>query len=526
MPRKFSVSRLSISMLFAAGLCFGQSAPIGFEFADVHVSAPSKNPTMRGGALRGGRYDVRTATMVDLISLAYDMESDKILGGPHWLDWDRFDIIAKAPPRAARRDVGPMLQSLLQDRFKLVVRKDTRPLPAFALSADRTKTKMKQAVSSGEGTCKDLPQNPAPGEVPYQVISCRGVTMAAFVGLLRSLNFGTYLPDPVVDKTELAGTWDFDLKWTPRNKLPQAGGSGITLFEAVNKQLGLRLEPQKLLLPVLFVESVNQTPTSNSPEVAAKLPPPPRAEFEAATIKLSQPEVKGRNAFMQNARLDLQNFTLKQLIQLAWELNDNNEMIVGFPTNAESAHYDITAKAVTSGPENSEDIDSDTLRVMLRGLLVERFHLKVHLEERPVTAYTMTATKQVRLQPADPQNRTNCKAGAGTNPMLNRLISCQNMDIAQFAVMLEYMAPGYVRAPIKDATGIKGYWDINVTFSGIDLLPGHIFDPNAALEASDPNGSLSLPDALQKQLGLRLNREKRTLPVLVIDHVDDRPTEN
>src|SRR5213078_3400741 len=51
------------------------------------------------------------------------------------------------------------------------------------------------------------------------------------------------------------------------------------------------------------------------------------------------------------------------------------------------------------------------------------------------------------------QNRTNCKAGAGTQPMLNRLLTCQNINMTQLAVMLENMAPGYVRAPIKDATG-------------------------------------------------------------------------
>ena len=71
-----------------SGATFGQSpqTPAAFDSADVHVSPPSTNPTMRGGALRGGRYEVRTATMVDLIGRAYNMEPDKILGGPSWLD--------------------------------------------------------------------------------------------------------------------------------------------------------------------------------------------------------------------------------------------------------------------------------------------------------------------------------------------------------------------------------------------------------------------------------------------------------
>jgi uncharacterized protein (TIGR03435 family) len=110
--------------------------------------------------------------------------------------------------------------------------------------------------------------------------------------------------------------------------------------------------------------------------------------------------------------------------------------------------------------------------------------------------------------------------------MLNRLISCTNMNMTQFAAMLQNMASGYVRAPIKDATGIEGYWDFSVNFSGVNLLPGARFDPNAAAGASDPNGSLSLPEALQKQLGLKLEMEKRPIPVLVVDHVEDKPAEN
>jgi uncharacterized protein (TIGR03435 family) len=88
------------------------------------------------------------------------------------------------------------------------------------------------------------------------------------------------------------------------------------------------------------------------------------------------------------------------------------------------------------------------------------------------------------------------------------------------------MAGGYVRAPVKDATGLDGYWDFSVNFSGINLLPGRQFDPNKSEGASDPNGALSLPEALQKQLGLKLDLGKRPLPVLVVDHVQDKPTEN
>jgi len=511
-----------------ASVAFSQSSnnPSVFDSADVHVSLPSTNPTMRGGALRGGRFEVRTATMVDLISTAYSMEPDKILGGPSWLDWDRFDVFAKAPQSTTQENLNLMLQNLLADRFKLVVHKDIKSMPAFALTVGKGKPKMKQTSGSDQSACQEVPQNPAPGTVPYLAVSCHGVTMSAFAGVLSDWGGGTYLSDPVVDQTGLGGTWDFELKWTARNRLAQAGADGISLLDAIDKQLGLKLEAKKAPLPVLIVDSVNQKPTPNEPGVTTKIPPAPPTEFEVADIKPSAPDARGQNGRMQNGRLDLHNFTLKQLIQAAWDLGNNDDMVAGIPKSAESARFDVVAKVATAGPMKAQDIDDDTLRLMLRGLLAERFGLKAHMEDRPVNAYTMTAAKQTKLQKADPQNRTNCKSGGGTSPILNRLITCQNMNMTQFAATLQNIASGYVRAPVKDATGLEGYWDFSVNFSGVGLLPGARFDPNAASEASDPNGSLTLPEALQKQLGLKLEMEKRPLPVLVIDHVDDKPTEN
>src|ERR1700683_4085784 len=68
-----------------------------FDIADVHESATTPNPHMSGGALRGGRYEIRRATIADLIRVAYNVDDDKVLGGPGWMDTARFDVIAKAP---------------------------------------------------------------------------------------------------------------------------------------------------------------------------------------------------------------------------------------------------------------------------------------------------------------------------------------------------------------------------------------------------------------------------------------------
>src|ERR1700689_4383398 len=90
-----------------------------FELADVHVSPHTLTPNMRGGVLRAGRYDILTATMVDLIRTAYGIDADKVLGGPSWLDTDHFDVRAKAPSGATAETAKLMLQALLADRFQL-----------------------------------------------------------------------------------------------------------------------------------------------------------------------------------------------------------------------------------------------------------------------------------------------------------------------------------------------------------------------------------------------------------------------
>ena len=162
-----------------------------------------------------------------------------------------------------------MLQALLADRFKLVVHKDTKPLPAFVLSMGKGKPKMKESDGSGTSGCQGQPQTPQPGVIPYAIVSCHNMTMEALAQNLRGMA-GAYLTNPVVDSDRAEGSWDFELKWTARALLSQAGADGITIFDAVDKQLGLKLEPQKVPTPVIVVDSVNQKPTDNPPGVTTK----------------------------------------------------------------------------------------------------------------------------------------------------------------------------------------------------------------------------------------------------------------
>jgi uncharacterized protein (TIGR03435 family) len=109
--------------------------------------------------------------------------------------------------------------------------------------------------------------------------------------------------------------------------------------------------------------------------------------------------------------------------------------------------------------------------------------------------------------------------------VLNRLLFCQNMSMAEFAEELTNLAYGYIFTPVLDATGIEGGYDFTLSFSSADLTKG-VGGAAGANGASEPNGALSLIDAVNKQLGLKLEKVKRPVPVLVIDHIDENPTDN
>src|SRR3954463_4840920 len=116
--------RVASSILFFNLLAFGQTTEqLQFLAADVHLSVknpnqnPNQNQFMRTSN-RGERYELKTATMVDLIGVAYNSNAIKILGGPNWLEMDRFDVIAKQPPQTSPDTQKLMLRSPLADRFK------------------------------------------------------------------------------------------------------------------------------------------------------------------------------------------------------------------------------------------------------------------------------------------------------------------------------------------------------------------------------------------------------------------------
>jgi uncharacterized protein (TIGR03435 family) len=537
-----------------------------FDVADIHASPRTTQPFVRGPFYNSGRYELRFATMLDLVRTAYGVDPEKILGGPNWIEMDRFDVFAMAPGASTAESRKLMLQALLADRFKLVTHKDSKPIAAFALKASK-KTQLKEPEGNGANGCNFTVQNtnpPTPGggppagpiNLPVIVYTCHNTTMAAFAdGMLSMAGAGQYFNNRlVVDQTELQGSWDFTFKFTP--KIP-AGittvGENIPLFDALEKQLGLRLEAATVPMPVVVVDSVNQKPTDNPPDVAKSFPPLP-TEFDAAEIKpavaqngggrggvLARPEIK-------NGRIYVPNITLKNLITLAWDIN-GDDMLLGAPKWLDSDRFDLIAKApagVAIGDltpsRTAVPVNIEALRPMIKALIVERFKLQAHTESKPIAAYTLVAAKP-KLKKADPATRTKWQEGAlpdskdskNANPSLGRLVTCQNVTMAQFAQLLPVIAPGYLHTEVTDATGLEGGWDFTFSFSPAGILQlnggqgggeGGGSSASPVGEASVPSGAVSLFDAVTRQLGLKLEMQKRPTPVLVIDHIEQKPTDN
>jgi uncharacterized protein (TIGR03435 family) len=459
---------------------------------------------------------------------------------------DRFDAIARIPPDSTPETRKVMLQALLAERFKLVVHNDTKPLPAYALTVGKHPA-LKQSDGSGEAGCKFTRQAPAPqaGGTPAApaafLYSCHNTTMAAFAEGMRNMAAAfQYIGDNLVaDQTGLEGSWDFDFKYTQRARGTAAVADAITIFDAVDKQLGLKLEPAQIPMPVIVVDSVNRKPTGNPPGVAESLHEAPApTEFDVAAVKPTDPDYKGMDFDIQpGGRVNLRGITLKVMIEQAWNLTD--DMLVGAQKWMDEDRFDIVAKASTavfesSSPGQSMDIDFDAVMLMMRGLLADRFKLATHFEERPVAAYKLMAVKP-KLKKADPSSRTLFKEGPATldakdprnaNPTLARLVTCQNMTMAQFAEKLQSIAPGYIHSPVLDATGLDGAWDFTLSFSPVGLAQGGgggSPPSSAATEASDPFAGLTLLEAVEKQLGLKLVMEKRPISVLVIDRAEQKP---
>jgi bla regulator protein BlaR1 len=242
----------------------------------------------------------------------------------------------------------------------------------------------------------------------------------------------------------------------------------------------------------------------------------PRPAFEVASIKRTPPEVEARNdgvtfAARPGGRLEVVNNPMSNVIQNAYGIA--YYQLMGAPDWVTSERYDIEARgAATAGPKQ--------VMLMVQSLLADRFQMKAHFETRQVPAAILTVAKGgAKLQFASPEN---CVPRDPTKPLAGQENVCGSNLISRDHVWkaTRTSMPGVVGAlsrmlarPVIDQTGLKGSFDIKLTWS--DDLAG----------ADNPDGPPSLITALHETLGLDLKSGHGGLEVLVIDHIE-RPTAN
>jgi uncharacterized protein (TIGR03435 family) len=248
-----------------------------FEVASIRPNV-SGSPQGQGlaGPQPGGRFIAIGVTLRRLVAGAYD--DLQVVGGPAWIDSDRFDINARAEGDRPPSEIVRMVRSLLTDRFKLVLHTDTREMPVYVLTTARRDRRLGPKLHESDAKCAQdarnfIPQL-APGPPPCgdfrlgaRLLTARGMTMARLAQLLRGR-----VGRPVADRTELAAMYDLELEWSSDLGLQQAppgsaGASeltpdGVSLFTALQEQLGLKLEATRGPVDVIVIDSA-EPPTSN-----------------------------------------------------------------------------------------------------------------------------------------------------------------------------------------------------------------------------------------------------------------------
>ena len=218
------------------------------------------NPNMMHDSTVGRRLSMRYTTLRDLMMMAYEVDPRQILDGPAWVASDEYDIDAVAAEGAqANENEEAMLKELMADRFQLKVHREQRVMAVYVLEVAKGGPKLKAADANSleNSGCEHL-----------GVCSFHKRSLANFARFMQFV----VMDKPVVDKTGLTGEFNFTLKWTPdesqfngmgfRVPVPDGTAPLPGLFTAIQEQLGLKLEPQKIPAEVLVIDHVER-PSEN-----------------------------------------------------------------------------------------------------------------------------------------------------------------------------------------------------------------------------------------------------------------------
>jgi len=293
-PRVLLSSAIAVVMAVGVSLTAAQQAPdpnvpLSFEAASIKLNK-SGDPGANVRRQPGGRFNATNMPLRQLVVFAYQVQPAQLVGGPGWMASDRFDIVAKmeGDPPPVMPGSGPdhmmlAMRTLLADRFKLVVHKETRDLDVYALVIAKPGGKPLPALKPSTTDCSPQalqarrggPPPAPPGPNAPVFCGMRGSIGKIQVGGFPLSQFANGLQGlagrMVVDRTGLTGNWDFELNFAqdrpngplpPGVELPPVDPNAPNLFTALQEQLGLKLESTKAPVEVLVIDSVQQ-PTAD-----------------------------------------------------------------------------------------------------------------------------------------------------------------------------------------------------------------------------------------------------------------------
>ena len=292
---------LSLLALLTAPTSPAQSIPPAFDVASIKLNSNCQPASGGRAGISPRNLALPCVSLRALIRLAYgDMlvgagmgaRLMEVQGGPGWLDTERYDVLAKSEGSAAGQSVAPMLQTLLEERFKVKVHKEAKTSAAYILTIANGGAKLQPAK---EGSCIEMDLNNIRPPAPPRI----GETMPNYCGMGRSRSngsvtvadwYGVTLAElagrmlisavdlPVADQTGLTQRFDVHLEYVPDRRtsgpvtlngvvtdLPASTPdptAGPSIFSALEKQLGLKLAPGKAPLEVIIVDHAEK-PVAN-----------------------------------------------------------------------------------------------------------------------------------------------------------------------------------------------------------------------------------------------------------------------
>jgi uncharacterized protein (TIGR03435 family) len=546
----------SASILFAQTPASAKdSAQVGSTeplTVDIHAS-PYRASLTYTVNISQQRFDMRNATIVNMIDFAHGRpdddgrEDNAIVGGPTWIDFDRFDVVAMisslkpANPTGGQPNYGisrenpddkirPVVERILAERFHLKYHTEDRPLPGYTMTVGKDGAKLTEAKDPDvPNQCQGAQDKSNPGQV---LITCTSETIPQFLATI-----GPNFRHPILDRTRLTKPYDFTLRFSSE-QLQTREDTIHAYIDAIGKQLGLVIAPGDVPQPAIVVDAVDRTPTPNPPDIAKLISTLPDLDFEVATIKPAADNEPERGIRLGGSQISLISFAMQELLTRAWEF-PTGAMLGNRPDWLGRTRYTIQVKLPPGVDARALSQNSNLFDEMLRKLLIERFQIKFHWGEQTVPdAYVLLAGTP-KMKKADPNSRSFCKFGPPegekdirtADSAFNGEFHCQNVTMDQFADLAQAVANSEIKYRVPNKTGLAGSYDFTLYFTSARKIRA---DAAAAVAAAKQAGDataapvvgLSVEDAFRKELGLKLEKQSGSYPALILDHIEQTPTEN